>query len=99
MNLAEEPFALIKSGQKDIEMRLCSKGRENIKLPEAHFDGYDFRRLTPLETERLQAFPDDWTKFGENGEEISDTQRYRCTGNAVTTSVITYIINEMFDDG
>ena len=31
MNLAEEPFALIKSGQKDIEMRLCSKGRENIK--------------------------------------------------------------------
>ncbi len=60
------------------------------------FDGYDFRRLTPLETERLQAFPDDWTKYGENGEEISDTQRYRCTGNAVTTNVITYIINEMF---
>ena len=60
------------------------------------FDGYDFRRLTPLETERLQAFPDDWTKYGADGEEISDTQRYRCTGNAVTTSVITYIINEMF---
>ena len=62
------------------------------------FDGYDFRRLTPLETERLQAFPDDWTKYGEDGEEISDTQRYRCTGNAVTTSVITYIINEMFGE-
>ena len=60
------------------------------------FNGYDFRRLTPLETERLQAFPDDWTKYGADGEEISDTQRYRCTGNAVTTSVITYIINEMF---
>lgn len=63
------------------------------------FNGYDFRRLTPLETERLQAFPDDWTKYGADGEEISDTQRYRCTGNAVTTSVITYIINEMFGDG
>jgi len=60
------------------------------------FDGYDFRRLTPRETERLQAFPDDWTKYGEDGEEISDTQRYRCTGNAVTTSVITYIIDRMF---
>lgn len=60
------------------------------------FDGYDFRRLTPLETERLQAFPDNWTKLGENDEEISDTQRYRCTGNAVTTTVVTYIINEMF---
>jgi len=62
------------------------------------FDGYDFRRLTPLETERLQAFPDDWTKYGVDDEEISDTQRYRCTGNAVTTTVITYIINEMFGD-
>ena len=60
------------------------------------FDGYNFRRLTPLETERLQGFPDDWTKYGADGEEISDTQRYRCTGNAVTTNVITYIINEMF---
>ncbi|WP_296849338.1 DNA (cytosine-5-)-methyltransferase [uncultured Methanobrevibacter sp.] len=62
------------------------------------FDGYDFRRLTPLETERLQAFPDGWTELGENDEVISDTQRYRCTGNAVTTSVITYVINEMFGD-
>ena len=31
MNLAEEPFALIENRQKDIEMRLCSKGRENIR--------------------------------------------------------------------
>lgn len=62
------------------------------------FDGYNFRRLTPLETERLQGFPDNWTKYGADGEEISDTQRYRCTGNAVTTTVITYIINEMFGD-
>lgn len=60
------------------------------------FDGYNFRRLTPLETERLQGFPDNWTKLGVDDEEISDTQRYRCTGNAVTTNVITYIINEMF---
>ena len=31
MNLASEPFILIKEGHKDIEMRLASKGRENIK--------------------------------------------------------------------
>ena len=30
MNLAETPFRLISLGQKTIEMRLCSKGRENI---------------------------------------------------------------------
>ena len=40
------------------------------------------RRLTPLECERLQGFPDSWT------EGISDTQRYKCLGNAVTVNVI-----------
>lgn len=53
------------------------------------------RRLTPIECERLQGFPDNWTKYGidEKGNqiEISDTQRYKCLGNAVTTNVITYI--------
>ena len=52
----------------------------------------NIRRLTPTECERLQGFPDSWTKYGlfENGEvkEISDSQRYKCCGNAVTTNVI-----------
>lgn len=51
------------------------------------------RRLTPLECERLQGFPDYWTEEGVDGEKISDTQRYKCCGNAVTTTVITHIIN------
>lgn len=50
------------------------------------------RRLTPRECERLQGFPDDWTKYGAEGELISDTQRYKCIGNAVTTTVIKHII-------
>ena len=48
------------------------------------------RRLTPTECERLQGFPDGWT------EGISDTQRYKCLGNAVTTNVITGIINRLY---
>lgn len=62
------------------------------------FDGFRVRRLTPLECERLQAFPDNWTKFGVEGEKISDTQRYKTVGNAVTTTVITAIANEMFEE-
>ena len=58
---------------------------------------YRIRKLTPKECERLQAFPDDWTRYGKDNEEISDTQRYKCCGNAVTTSVITAIVNEMFE--
>ena len=48
------------------------------------------RRLTPTECERLQGFPDGWTEFGTEGR-ISDTQRYKTLGNAVTTNVITAI--------
>jgi DNA (cytosine-5)-methyltransferase 1 len=62
------------------------------------YDGYRIRRLTPVECERLQGFPDDWTKYGKDNEPISDTQRYKCCGNAVTTNVITAIINEMFNE-
>lgn len=42
----------------------------------------DIRRLTPIECERLQGFPDNWTDC------VSDTQRYKCLGNAVTVNVI-----------
>jgi len=45
-------------------------------------DGMRIRRLTPTECERLQGFPDGWT------EGISDTQRYKCLGNAVTVNVV-----------
>lgn len=50
------------------------------------------RKLTPMECERVQGFPDEWTKYGvkDNGEtiEISDSQRYKQLGNAVTVNVI-----------
>ena len=45
------------------------------------------RRLTPIECERLQGFPDNWTKYGQSGE-ISDSQRYKMCGNAVTVDVV-----------
>ena len=52
-------------------------------------DGMNIRRLTPIECERLQGFPDNWT------EGISDSQRYKCLGNAVTVNVIEAIVEEM----
>lgn len=54
---------------------------------------YRIRRLTPIECERLQGFPDNYTKYGYDGEEMSDTQRYKMIGNAVTTTVIRDIFN------
>jgi DNA (cytosine-5)-methyltransferase 1 len=45
------------------------------------------RRLTPIECERLQGFPNNWTEYGVSGK-ISDTQRYKMCGNAVTVDVV-----------
>ena len=55
------------------------------------------RRLTPIECEMLQGFPKDWTKYGKNGEIMSDTQRYKMMGNAVTTNVITAIAGKIME--
>ena len=50
------------------------------------------RKLTPIECERLQGFPDNWT------EGVSDTQRYKQCGNAVTTKVISAIASQWFNN-
>jgi len=45
----------------------------------------DVRRLTPVECERLQGFPDNWT------EGLADSHRYKQMGNAVTVNVANYV--------
>ena len=47
------------------------------------------RKLTPVECERLQGFPDGWT------EGLSDTQRYKTLGNAVTSNVVQAIAKKL----
>lgn len=60
------------------------------------------RRLTPIECERLQGFPDEWTRYGTNDDkmcvEMSDTQRYKMMGNAVTVNVISAITEKLIQD-
>lgn len=41
------------------------------------------RRLIPVECERLDGFPDDWTRYGASGKEMSDTTRYEALGNSI----------------
>ncbi len=47
------------------------------------------RKLTPIECERLQSLPDDYTAG------ISNTQRYKCLGNAFNVEVIKFILSFM----
>ena len=55
------------------------------------------RRLTPIECERLQGFPDGFTARGHNKKPISDRQRYKQLGNAVTVNVAEWIGNNIME--
>jgi DNA (cytosine-5)-methyltransferase 3A len=58
----------------------------DINLPDGY---YIIRKLTPVECERLQTLPDNYT------DGISDTQRYKCIGNGWTAEVIIHILSHM----
>lgn len=52
------------------------------------------RRLTPMECERLQGFPDDWTKIpyrGKTEDECPDGPRYKALGNSFAVPVVRWI--------
>jgi len=49
------------------------------------------RMATPIECERLQTLPDNYT------EGVSNTQRYKCLGNAWTVDVVAHILKSMTD--
>ena len=56
------------------------------------------RRLTEIECERLQGFPDNWTQYSDyNGtiKPIAKTQRYKLIGNAVTVDIVELIAKRL----
>lgn len=58
---------------------------EHILLEEAG----EFRKLTPVECERLQTVPDNYTKG------VSNTQRYKMLGNGWTVDIVAHIFNHI----
>ena len=65
-------------------------GLYKIDLPDGD---YYIRKLTPVECERLQTLPDNYTKG------ISNTQRYKCIGNGWTVDVIAHILFNLQKEG
>jgi DNA (cytosine-5)-methyltransferase 1 len=55
------------------------------------------RRLTPLEAERLQGFPDGWTVITQREDETEDSPRYEALGNAVSVPVAQWLARRVAD--
>ena len=88
------------SGKMEIDLKIARPLTATMhKMHRADTDNYitgvapqgktNIRRLTPIECERLQGVPDNYTDC------VSDTQRYRMLGNGWTVDVIAHIFKGM----
>lgn len=76
-----QPIYEVKNGNIEIKGKIYP-----IKLDDGF---YIIRKLTPIECERLQTMPDNYT------EGVSDTQRYKALGNGWTAEVVLHILNNV----
>ena len=53
------------------------------------------RRLTPIECERLQGLPDNWTQVQHKGKPMADGPRYKMCGNSIAVPVIKWIFDRL----
>jgi site-specific DNA-cytosine methylase len=75
-NIMQKSKTLTCGGQS-----ISNSGATNIKIDNKYFT------LTPIECERLQSLPDNYT------EGLSNTQRYKCLGNAFNVEVVRHILS------
>ena len=67
------------------------KDATDLICQQAEVYAYLIRRLTPLECERLQGFPDGWTDIPD----ASDSARYKALGNSVAIPCVEFIISRI----
>jgi site-specific DNA-cytosine methylase len=79
----------------EVAQAIRRAGEGNGGQPGGVAQGTSVRRLTPRECERLQGFPDDYTRWRADGREQSDSARYRQLGNAVAVPVARWILGRV----
>lgn len=97
---AQYDFEVSESG---INSSLVARGPSAVCSKEkSERERYIVRRLTPLECERLQGFPDNWTNIGEwtdsKGKlhkESSDSARYKALGNSIALPSWFYVLSKL----
>lgn len=79
---------------KPVQPTLCAASSPHVVtyLQNAESSHRIARRLTPMECERLQGYPDGWTEQGHDGKIISDTRRYQMLGNSIAVPCVAYIM-------
>lgn len=81
-----------KISDNGINSTLVARGPSAVGCIYKNIDCSYVRRLTPIECERLQGLPDNWTEGG------SDTARYRAIGNGMAQPCADYVMSKVIED-
>lgn len=82
---------------EDVSLTLSTRNEQSLFAPQGE-PRYVVRRLTPVECERLQGFPDGWTQVPYRGRaagECPDGPRYKAIGNSMAVPVMRWIGKRM----
>lgn len=96
-SLTSSGAAFSRTGQQGSEVDalvLVERERERERMDEPQ---YVVRRITPVEAERLQAFPDGYTDIEYNGRPAPDTLRYKALGNSMTCTVMRWLAERILE--
>jgi len=92
--IMEKAQTILSTIYKENVKSMLKRNKMGLVIGEEDMDKIHFRKLTPLECERLQTVPDGYT------EGVSNTQRYRMVGNGWTVDVIAHMLQYIGkDDG
>ena len=101
MSMGDTLPVTIYTSDKQYAATLCARDHKGISSDSFGHDSTQLvrnktrvRRLTPIECERLQGFPDNWTQISWRGKEPKEcptSHRYKCLGNSMTTNVMRWI--------
>ena len=79
------------NGEVSTQSARQHKDATDLVCQKAEAYAYLIRRLTPLECERLQGFPDGWTDIPD----ASDSARYKALGNSVAIPCVEFIMGRI----
>lgn len=100
MNFSLQAFGAYKESEKASSMKMRDY-KDATDLIIGGGEGLVVRRLTPLECERLQGFPDGWTDIGDwtdskgKAHKESDSARYKALGNSIATPFWFYLLRRI----
>lgn len=93
-------FTLNTADRHAVVGALCARdykgvGNEYVQENKCQIQENTVRRLTPLECERLQGYPDGWTDIEFHGKPAPDTRRYKAIGNGMAQPCADFVIRRI----